>query len=228
MGNFKKPGFLWTVIIIALIALLGVGCLSSSVGSKGSSSFEFKNINSLMGKDKEEVFKTLKTDPEKDVTVDNLDAEERFKINESMKINGEDCEVFINFYNGILIAVDYIFDSGEAGYNYAKVIRGQAEEIYGEPITYPESDNRLDNLKEFKEGEIEDSMGRAPYHESWATEDDEEVLKILAGDREIKDIENLYGTDIVLNLAFSEDGRSWVNVRYSAARNPRGEWRIAP
>lgn len=52
--------------------------------------------------------------------------------------------------------------------------------------------------------------------------DKEEMLRILVGDKEVKDIENLYGTDIVLNLASSKDGKSWVNIRYSAARNPRG------
>mgnify|MGYP007130809747 CR=1 FL=1 len=228
MANFKRPKPIWTIVIGLSIALLGAGCLSNGTGTAKGSGFEFKNINGLLGKEKDEVLEVLKIDPEEDAESGIIGEEEKLIMKEPIEIDGEDAEIAISFYNDILTSAEYVFEDGKTGYEYAKKIKAKADEIYGEPITYPELENRLENLEEFKEEDIGELVSGGPYHESWATEDDENVLKALIGDRKVEDMDpGVYGTDLVLQLAFGDEGQSWVQVRYSAARNPRGEWRIS-
>jgi len=209
MANFRKPNALWLIAIIVSIALLAVACLSNKVSLLVENPFSFQNLNSMLGMNKEEVIKTLKINPAEDVTSEIIgDKQETLILKKAIKIDGNDSIVSIIFYNDILTGFSYIFNSIESGYDYVVKIRNQAEEIYGEPSTYPLLDNRLDNLQSVDDINKLDTGAR--YFEEWTIEAEEELLNTILDGREFD--------RFTINLEFNclPNDTSMVTFKYVA------------
>lgn len=207
MVNFKETSSIWKLVIALSVVLLCVGCLSRGVSPEDNEAFSFKSLNSLLGKEKEEVFQALKIDPEADADVKTVgEKEETFTIKEPIKIEGKDCRISISFYNGIFMAFNYAFDDIDSGYSYAKQIREQAEDIYGEPATYPTLENRLDNLKSVED--IDPSDAGVNFYEEWTVEASQELLERLLEGRKSDRF------TLMVRLMCLPNDTSIVTVRY--------------
>lgn len=209
MINLKGASFIWKLVMALLLVLLCAGCSYSVVNRKNDEPFSFKSLNSLLGKEKEEVLQALKIDPEADAEVKTVgEKQETFTVKQPIEIEGKDCRISISFYNDIFMAFDYAFDDIDSGYGYAKRIREEAEDIYGEPATYPILENRLDNLKSAKD--INPSDTGADFYEEWNIQVDQELLERLLEGKKTDRV------TLVVSLWCAPNSTSVVSVKYQA------------
>lgn len=209
MINLKGASFIWKLVMALLLVLLCAGCSYSVVNRKNDEPFSFKSLNSLLGKEKQEVFEALKIDPEADTEVKTVGEKlDTFTVKVPIRIDGKDCRVSVSFYNGIFTAFDYAFDDIDSGYGYAKRIREEAEDIYGEPATYPILENRLDNLKSAKD--INPSDTGVDFYEEWNIQADQELVERLLEGKKVDRF------TLVVRLRCLPNSTSVVTVRYEA------------
>lgn len=174
------------LMIAALIAIVSF-CLPLCGCSNGAENTqkhinEASTISQLLGAEKQVFLDTLKLDIDTDMQPytypqdigDSDSGKQTYRLTEPFTYEGKDAIVEIDFQNDICCRIGFLFNSAndknqvndgywEAAYNYAKDLREEFGEIYGETDSYPGMSSNFDNISSYEQ------IVQAPgsYHEEW-------------------------------------------------------------
>lgn len=118
----------------------------------------------------------------------------------------------LTFYNGVLMACEYAFNSSEAAYLFAQDALTDLESSIGEKTTYPGViADRRGCLSELTDAsELQELF---TYYEDWTPEVDEAVIRQLVGETPVSRI------DLRLELSILPADTAVVSMKYMAIRS---------
>jgi len=186
-----------------LLALLSSVCFILAGCSAPAPEIKAKDILSLFGSDKTEVLQSLS------LPNDLEEESNRDELLVFLPAESDEKEAALIFYNDVLMGIHYTFSDTNAAYTFAKELRPELDEVFGEKTTYPgvvsSSSAYFDDLT--------DSTQIQPiisYYEDWTPAVNEEQISKMLDGRETERV------DARLTLtAYPEHGTE-VKIRYMA------------
>ena len=187
-----------------LFAVLTSLCLLLSGCQQASSEPSCKDILLLFGRDKADVLDSLPLHD--DLNTETEHDEERITIHSDK--NGSK-ETTLIFYNNVLMGVRYLFDDTQTAFAYAKEIRPEIDEVFGEKTTYPgiisSSSAYFDDISDATELQPVIS-----YYEDWTPQTDETQISKMLDGREAERV------DARLTFTVYPENGTEIKIRYSA------------
>lgn len=175
---------------LVLLAAVASGCAPAEPLSLSSA----EAASQVLGKAPDEVLSLLAIEPETDAKRTEQPGQTLYQLTEPIDFGGAEGTVELRFVKERCDRIRFIFDNenadpasapnySQSAFQFAKQLRQEFGELYGEPDTWPDLSTRLDAANS-----LEDVLKNpATYHEEWDTGPNETLARLLFGDDRVNE-----------------------------------------